>query len=299
MKINDISVTPVKKYNAPKYPTQNDANQMPEMLRKLPSRWEKNAKIIAAVGLLGAMTLTSCGVLDPLLKPNNTGTENNPGGTESANYLNVAPVFVHGEGTGSIGCVMIAPPVFMSEQEALAIIKNEMKSAGVDFYATPPKKYTATQNKREKKEDSYWGDYETVLGGGKIGLDLYDDKKSVAVTFISMDEAEEKYLPDKDGNTMGSSVTSYRPRELAELSVGDFAKQNGDISIGVFYDPGTDWQSEEYQKILEEYNNYDSKGKSWGEASEQYENDTKAMIEEDLRQQVRDFIEWLQGQGII
>jgi len=39
--------------------------------------------------------------------------------------------------------------------------------------------------------------------------------------------------------------------------------------------------------------------KSWNERRAQYEIDTKALIEEDLRNQVRDFLEWLQGQGII
>ena len=276
--INEIVIKPVKKYAPPKYPTLVDATHTPELLRKLPTRWEKNAKVIAALGLLGAMTLNSCGGFD----------SNNA----NAKLLNVAPLFVHGEGTGSIGCDMIAPPVFLSEQEALAIIKNETESVGLNFNATPPE-YIATDNKsKETSQYSWEKNQEYILGDGKIGLDLYDKKNGVAVSFVSMDEAAQKF----DG--FESSVTNYLPRELAELTVEDFAKQNGDISVGVFYDPGTDWQSDKHQQILSELHNYDS-DKEWSERLTQYQHDTRELIIEDLRQQVRDFIEWLQGQGII
>ena len=193
-----------------------------------------------------------------------------------------------------MGCEMVAPPVFLSEQEALAIIKGVAADAGVNFGDRPPK-YTATQNNGNR--ELYNGrENGIVLGDGNIGLDLYDGEKNVAVAYISMNEAEEKYLPGEDGSVMMSSVTSYRPRELAEMTVEDFAQQNGDISVGVFYDPGVSWESEEHKRILDEYYNSE---KNWDEKVAQYEADTKQLIEEDLRAQVRDFIEWLQGQGII
>jgi len=284
-KINDIVVMPVKKYTVPKYPTLADAQCKPLLLKKLPSRWEKNAAVVTAIGILGAVTLTSCGLLEPR---NDTGAGYNPG---SENFLNVAPVFIHGEGTGSMGCVMIAPAVFMSEEEAFAIIKGEMESAGLNFNAVPPE-YIATNNKAKETSQYSWENRKYILGDGNVGLELYDAKKGVGVTFISMEEATET---DENGYVT-SSVTSYRPRELAELTVEDFGKQKGDISIGVFYDPGKDWEDERQKQILEEYNNSE---KEWNEACVQYENDAKLLIEEDLREQVRDFIEWLQGQGII
>ena len=290
MKTNDIIATPVKKYAPPKYPTLADAQFAPLLLKKLPSRWEKNAAVITAIGLLGAITLTSCG----LLKPNNTntGTGYNP---ESEKFLNVAPVFVHGEGTGSMGCVMIAPPVFLSEQEALAIIKSETQSAGLNFSAAPPE-YIATNNKPKKTSQYSWENPKYILGDGNVGLDLYDDKKGVAVTFISMEEAAEGYVDANGEITMWSSVIGYCPRELAELVVEDFARQNGDIAIGVFYDPGKNWEDERQKQIFDEYNNSE---KDWDDAYSEYIENTRLLIEEDLRAQIRDFIEWLQGQGII
>jgi hypothetical protein len=278
-KINDITVNPVKKYAAPKYPTREAAADTPKLLHKLPKRWEKNAAVIAAVGMLGAMSLNSCGIGE-------TKAGYNPG---SESYLNVAPVFIHGEGTGSMGCVMIAPSVFLSEEEALAIIKNEAKIAGLNFTDEVPE-YNATNNKPKDTSQYSWLNPKYVLGEGYVRLDLYDKQTGVAAAFISMGEAAVIY----DG--MESSVTGYGPRELAELSAEDFARQNGDIAVGVFYDPGKNWEDERQQQILEEYNNSE---KEWDEKRAQYENDTKAIIEEDLRAQIRDFIEWLQGQGVI
>ena len=277
-KTHNLAVSPVKKYAAPKYPTKAIAEREPDLLRRLPSCWEKNAAVVAAVGMLGAMVLTGCGVWESKTGGYNPGSEN---------YLNVAPVFVHGEGTGAMGCVMIVPSVFLSEEEALAIIKNTAEGSGLKFSATPPE-YTATKNKPNPRSQYSWENPKYVLGEGSVGLDLYDDKKGIALAFVSMEAAKE--------NPNASSVTSYRPRELAELTAEDFAEQKGDISIGVFYDPGVNWQSESHQRIMDEYNNTE---KSWNERRAQYEIDTKALIEEDLRNQVRDFLEWLQGQGII
>jgi len=292
MENNILTVTPVKKYAAPKYPTSTDAMHTPELLRKLPSRWKKNAAVVTAIGLLGAMTLTSCGVLKSDTGTATASPTSIPDPTDIANYLNVAPVFVHGEGTGAIGCDMVVPPVFMSEEEALAIIRNEAESGGLNFNAAPPK-YVATNN---RAETNYSWDDQYVIGDGNVGLNLYDNESQVAVAYISMRSAEKGYLPKEDGNQMFLSIAEYRPRELAELIAEDFAKQKGDTAIGVLYEPGGNWESEEHQRILDEYNNSE---KDWLERNAQYESDLRLLIEEELRAQVRDFIEWLQGQGII
>jgi hypothetical protein len=276
---SDITIAPAKKYAPPKYPAMAEAKSEPGLLKKLPSQWEKNAAIVAAVGMLGMISLTGCEIFDSKIAGYNPNSEN---------YLNVAPVFAHGEGTGSIGCDMVAPPVFLSEEEALAIIKSAARDSGLKFSAKPPE-YTATNNKPEPKSQYSWENPKYTLGEGSVGVDLYDDKKGVAVTFISMEAAAR--------NPNMSTITLYRPRELAELTAEDFAGQRGDIALGVFYDPGTNWESEEHQRVLNEY--YDNRENDWEERRAQYESDARTLIEDDLRAQVRDFIEWLQGQGII
>ena len=359
MKINNISVTPLKKYAPPKYPTQTNASHEPELLLKLPSSWQKNTAVIAATGFLGVMSLTSCGTSNTALQgpaeniqystapatvpqeisgnaqgytanyettvsqePAEITQEYNEiqettAGSDysgSLNYLNVAPLFIHGEGTGSIACMMVVPPVFMSEQEALAVIKNIAEDAGLNFSAVPPR-YTATQNKGT--DPNGWINEDYVLGDGRVGLDLYDSENQVAVAYISMREAVLNYV---DQGVPRISSTSFHPRELAKLTTEDFARQKGDINIGVLYEPGKSWEGEEEQRLYEEYRTkmnevYEKYINENGEfideerieeyynelneVREEYEEAVKVIIAENLRAQVRDFIEWLQGQGII
>jgi len=344
-KTNGITVTPVKKYAAPKYPTQTAAEREPELLRKLPPRWEQNVRVAAAVTMIGAMTLTGCGikktdnssavvpateveitadvgqlagdvimdltteqdmtmdtgelagaVIYDLTIEQDTGdlageilvdlpTEQNFTTIETtendiASFLNVAPVFFHGGGTGSMGCIMVVPPVFLSEQEALAIIKNAAEGSGLHFSTKTPD-YKATDNKTGNK---IWdGETDEMLGEGNVGLDLYDAEKKVAVAFISMREAQ--VLPET------ISISGFDARGLAELAAKDFAKQKGDVSVGVFYDPGN-WGSDEHRRIYDEF-------EEQAMDTDQYRAALKALAEQDLRAQVRDFVAWLQNQGII
>jgi len=313
MKTNDIFVTPVKRYATPKYPTQTDANHTPELLKKLPSKWEKNAAVITAISMIGAITLTSCGVFEPKIRGYNPA---------SRNFLNVAPVFIHGEGTGYMGCVMVAPPVFLSEQEALAIIKDIMESEGLNLSGKIPE-YVATSNKKNYEKKYSWERYpeNEWLGDGNVGLDFYDGKKGVAVSYISMEKGQTTYEEAASLKNIEELMDwRSRPRELAEMAAEDFAKQKGDIAIGVFYEPGTDWASEEHKKILDEFRAknselwekyydeetqgiaekyFDEFDREFEEARAEYETKTRLCIEEELSNQVRDFIKWLQGQGII
>ena len=401
-KTNDIKVTPVKKYAPPKYPTRADAQCAPLLLRKLPSRWEKNAAVVAAVGMIGAMTLTSCGIQkqdfagqeqdticeetcgtddmtydiftltgEPTTPYTNTtmleGTnvpavftseqeieeeyfelmgepaiveftteqefaldtgelagdvifeipseqdyveleETTMFIPESKKNLNVAPIFIHGEGTGGIGCMSVAPPSFLSEQEALAIIINMAEAAGINFNAAPPD-YVATNNNLYIEEG--WADWvpaenrKIVLGNGNVGLDLFDSDKKIAVTYIDMYSAEEQ-MPTR------TTVAKLLPLELAKLTAEDFARQKGDFTIGVFYDPGIDWNNEEQQKliyeyekkIIEIYNEYDIENPDeyWKKRDEvwvEYSSKIKPFAEAELRRQVYDFIKWLNAQKII
>ena len=65
--MNDIGfkITPVKNYKVPKIPTLGDNNS--DLLKKMPKRWRKNAKVLAGLGLIGMFALSGCSI------GNNTG----------------------------------------------------------------------------------------------------------------------------------------------------------------------------------------------------------------------------------
>ena len=47
----------------------------------------------------------------------------------------VAPVFEHGEGRGATGCIVVSPPVFMSEEEGMQILREELAKHGIQLKA--------------------------------------------------------------------------------------------------------------------------------------------------------------------
>ena len=143
-----ILVSPVKKYAPPKYPSLDEAGRDPELLRKLPPRWRNNAKVVAAVGMLGAMTLTSCG-----------GRITSQGDSEITetpviSEITEAPVITKFPRLPGL----VVPSYILSEQDVLAIVKEMAESAGLNFDADPP-------------------DY------ADANLKLYDSEKQVAVAY--------------------------------------------------------------------------------------------------------------------
>ena len=52
-----LEIKSVESYEPPKIPTFDDDNS--ELLKKLPSRWQRNAKVLACIGIMGTITLSS------------------------------------------------------------------------------------------------------------------------------------------------------------------------------------------------------------------------------------------------
>ena len=98
-----LSLSPIRQYNPPEYPTNIDANSNPALLKKLPSRWQKNAAAAACVGLMGSVVLTGC----PWIHFGGSGP---------------APIYV----------------AHLTEQEALNFVRAQLEEAGLDFSTTPP-----------------------------------------------------------------------------------------------------------------------------------------------------------------
>ena len=49
-----------------------------------------------------------------------------PNPTQTNAVAIVAPIFQHGEGRGATGCIVMSPPVFLSEEEALLVVREEL-----------------------------------------------------------------------------------------------------------------------------------------------------------------------------
>ena len=224
-----LRIEPVEQYTPPNYPTRADTRSNPKLLTKLPSRWQKNATIIACLGLMGSVLLSGCaepqtpqGGGQDVYSENGTGysvyngyNAYNGGGygeyTHSGNAEAALDgrtdfdltIRVHYGGSGA-GPFYVA---HLTEQEALSIVRAQLEAAGLDLSATPP-------------------DY--GIGGGvddwlNIGLDFYDAEKGVAAALISAEDANRRF--------------SATGREFARLVANEFSIQT-DMPVGVFYNPG-------------------------------------------------------------
>jgi len=259
--MNDLKISPAKKYDAPKYPAYADTKNNPLLLNKLPSRWRKNAAVIACIGLVGTFALTGCAKGTPNIdggEPDTIIIEQYTRAVGSALNLTVR---THNGGDGG-GPVYVA---YLTEWEALSIIRAEAEAAGLRLNDTPP-------------------DYKADADGIIVGLDLFDENKQVALAYVNPEDT-------------GRWGWEYDAKNLAVAAERELRQKYEDIKFGVFYVTGEtvgwgrpSWADEDW-----------AAGQQWSEKEVTEENKAEAgkNIEENLKAQVQQFIRSLQRQGIL
>lgn len=277
-----MDIKPVKKYETPKYPDRKTAINNPEMLRQLPDRWKRNIYVTTALSSLIVFMLASC--------RESKVVESNIEVKEAK----VAPIFDYGNGRGSFGCMSIAPPSFLSEDEAFQVIQEEGKRYDINFNKNglelknvniPETKYFL-KNEDEKEIDNNIRQKAGVINSSKTGdlkLDGYDSEKKIGFEFISKEDYDNWHVEQE----MHSSVEDFDFLSTSKILRDELQNKNGDTSIGVFYNSMEVPSREDINKAME-------KG-DW----EGLEAKVKDMAENNLRKQVMDFFEWLKSQGII
>lgn len=277
-----MDIRPVRKYKTPKYPDKEAVINNPELLKQLPDRWKKNVYVSAALSSLILFTLTSCRESE-VTDTNLTEKE-----------AKVAPVFDHGNGRGSFGCMSIAPPSFLSEEEAFQVIQEEGKRYGINFERSgldlkdvdiPETKYFLRPEEVKEGTKSIW-DKGGVIDSSKAGdlkLDGYDSEKKIGYEFISKEDYDNWHVEEG----IHSSVEDFDFLSTANILRDGLENRNQDTSIGVFYNSME-------MLPMDEINRAREKGDFDG-----MEARVKGMAEDNLRKQVKDFLEWLKAQGIM
>ncbi len=267
---------PVKRYRTPEYPVRLEVLADPDLLlRNVPGNWARNAVLM--------------GALSALLATQSCRPAEKTGGAVKLDpaAVAVAPVFEHGEGRGSTGCVAVAPPSFLSEEEALVVITEELTKAGLEMsgknvvlegVVIPPPTMRVRIN--DKEEEVTYGRPEP------LAMDLVDGKHAIGVEYVSMPD----YAVLGGGQSL-SSVQSYDFRRVAAGVAARVKEQATGIRFGTFYDPmvgvGPDW--------LGNAGNPKDQMAAWKKACDEAQAESKRL----LRLQVKDFVDWLKGQGAI
>ncbi|HPT78112.1 MAG TPA: hypothetical protein PK830_03290 [Candidatus Atribacteria bacterium] len=264
-----MEVKPVKTYKKPGYPDKLAVLNEPELLKSVPERWKNNARALFAMSALFALTAAGCGPV-----PDVTGGEgNDKNPVLKNNPALVAPIFVHGDGRGGFGCVSVAPPVFLSEEEAMDVIRAEAEAAGISLDSgsltlkgvrIPKTRYYDTTKDTKK---------------GDLELDGYDPDKGIAVEFVSLEDYHNWHVTEFSWASAGS----YSFIDAARLLRDGLEGKTQRTTVGVFYDSAP-FDMSLWEKDL---------------SFEEMEEELKMQSIENLRKQVRDFIEWLEGEGII
>jgi hypothetical protein len=253
---------PVKQSETPEYPTRR------QLLKG-------GAAIVLFGPMLGCDRTTSgvvgpptdesvcevCGVFGPPV----------PDERELRNRPLVAPLFEHGEGRGVMGCDVAVPPVFLSEEEAMQIIREELTAAGFELgegRELPNVAASAEGFASGFHPDSPEAQEERTV---PVAVDAESDDPKLAVQYVSQEDCD-KFFAGLDNFL----VLDYDMKEVAGLYSEAIREQLDEpLTIGVFYDPMRpfEWvRDSEYEDI-------------YAGAQEQ--------SKESLRLQTKDFIEWL------
>jgi hypothetical protein len=231
----------------------------------------------------------------------------------------VAPIFKHGEGRGATGCVVVSPPAFLSEEEALQVVKEELAKHGVQLASGPVLKDVKIASRRlqqvEEDEDGERGHITfdkkkqkivpIQLLAAPLRITGMDEKRSIGIKFICKRDYEKLggfdphrvEFASRDGKRRAitmSTVSSYDLKDVAAYVAAELKKQGKERAFfAVFYDPL--WESRPVPKQKSDAKSLREAWKELDKPAEKRKEDSKRL----LRQQAQDFVTWLKEQKAI
>jgi hypothetical protein len=285
-----MHASPLRKQRKPRYPTRLEIEADPALLRRqMPAEWSRYPELVSAAAILLASTLPGC------QSAPSAGSKATPKAEPSNGVAIVAPLFAHGDGVGAFGCLVVAPPVYLTEEEAWRVIDNELAKRGL--------KLTEKEHLIPGIEIPLYSNAELeVLKEGDplpkpssiepLKADRADPQRKIVLEFVSSDNPPEKMMSCSMG-TIGSIQLKEEADALRELVA---EKSIEKIYFGALYDPAVS-PPDYYSDIRRpNRNSTPTERKAY---SDSLDDSAKAKAKRLLRLQVRDFIHWLQGQGAI
>ncbi len=306
MKLKSLS-----NYKQPVYPTRDKYILQPMLLNDcLPPSWGRKAVV---AGALLAFVMAGSAGADLLSLKNKAGVEilrsvesyhallptgmnlpeyfgslkDDNGGNEEE--TKISPLFIHGKGAGSIGCVVISPPAFLSEADAKRIIEDEFRNAGIgfDFENYQPDGLTVgkeqifrTEEDREYYESTKGEDVDDNI---PLVMNGYNREYNFGYCYVGTTE-HDKYSE----NHSFTSLDSWHTKETAERIV-DILKSDGRTNAAVFYEPMNEL----------DYRNYRNSQEPPLKVMEMVRSDAEEESKKLLRYQVQDFLEWARAEGVL
>ena len=214
----------------------------------------------------------------------------------------VAPLFNHGEGRASYGCVVVAQPVFLSEEDAWSIIDEELAKRGIRL----DEKDRIIPGIRIPLYDSM------ALAGMKEGdplpsptsiealkADRTNSRKRIALEFISNANPPEKAAQSNEMEFSSLGTVDFAGGAsslLKKVSEG----ANEQVYFGALYDPVVHARLEQgYSRPSPDSLSREQQREEWERNAALAEAKARSEAHSLLRKQVRDFIRWLEKKGAL
>jgi hypothetical protein len=248
---------------------------------------------------------------------------------QNRNAVIAAPLFEHGEGRGATGCVVITPPVFLSEEEAMQVIKEELGKHGIKVSKGGEFKNVVVKLPRQdiygvKRLAKRTGTKSQPSKPEPLRVDAVNREKRIAVEYVSKtDVAKLNAYP-----TCGSTAPFYDAKLVATQLLHEATGKGVEtVYLGVFYDPiarpvsplsprgraklkallarvkARQASEDKVGGAVKEKKHVEpEQSKALEAAEKKYREEAKIPPKERgrtlLRKQVQDFTKWLEKQGV-
>jgi len=240
-----LKIQPVESAPKPQYPDKYSPETKQALASARPRRWAKaplalSLSAAVALGFGGCREYITDGVMPIPAYPQGQLTGEN-GNTDYVTFGEPAPMpvydlfiplFEFGEGTGSIGCVAVTAPSFMSVEEAFAILISEFERAGL----TLERGALTLSGMNVPVTSSFYGAEINITSGDLKTDSLTGDYWNLPVMFVSREQLHKWGGDTSWGNYI---VAHYDTKGTAQV----LAENNP--GLVVFYDPVTMEESEE------------------------------------------------------
>ena len=202
-----------------------------------------------------------------------------------ASAFKPTPFFEHGEGIGAYGCVSVAAPIFLSEDDAFEIIKDEFAKLNLTVEKSGNK---VTNIQIPYVYPSYDGDDKAKTHTGTLDFDFSIKGKNIDMEYVSSDDMFAWVNPE-DGYNTAYSLNYKKAAKTLNDSLNDAKLKQ---AHGVFYDPAASIDID-----IDSIENIDDE--TWEKNMEEAGAKSREEAVNALREQTKDFLAWLSAQGII
>lgn len=263
-----MRVRPVRRAAEPRYPTRDALRDHPELLEFVPERWRHNGLVLAVLG--GVVSL----ILACQAQAAGQQAAAAPGATADEVPVASRPV---------IDVVQVPMPAFIG-LHTVPIVSTSQGAFGC-MAINPPMYLTEADARQVLQDEAKRAPWKPTSGALTVRAVTYADVgKYPSCWYLN----SRKQNPAPGSDVKGGAATG-RQRELGCISG---LIRGSEAAVGVFYEPGvkaTAWQPPESGTKIKS-------GAADSKAADRLDNSPES---EQLRRQVRDFIQWLKAQGVI